>query len=329
MARMAYVQKKGLKQAGRQLQRILLPLMLLLGCLLPAASSAQAQAAPLKVVASFSILADLAQRVGGEDIDLQVIVGPLNDVHSYEPSAGDVQALAQAQVLIANGLNFETWLPRLMQATNFKGTEVIAAQGVEPRRLTHAHEHHGGHDHHGDHNHGDIDPHAWQDPANAIIYVQNIAHAFAALDPEHAEGFARRAQKLITDIRLADHDWRTRLSAIAPDKRVFATTHDAFGYFAQAYDIKILPLAGLTGQAEPSAQAMAQLIQAVRAQKVAALFAEYGSNTQALEQIARETGARLAGPIFADTLDSPGQPAGSYLGMFLWNTGQLLQALQD
>ena len=313
---------------------------------LGAAARAQEAPAPrapearLRVVASFSILADMTREVGGDDIRLDVLVGPGRDAHTFEPSPKDARALGAAQVLVVNGLGFESWMPRLLEASGFKGRTVVASQGVAPRHLSEAeaardeegHEEHphdeadAGHGH--GHEAGSVDPHAWQDLGNGVQYVQNIAQGLARADPAHESAYFARADAYIRQLRKADAQWRQQLAAVPEERRVLATSHDAFGYFGAAYDIRILSLVGLSSEAEPSARAMADLLKQVRAQRVSAVFLEHGSGSQALRQVAAEAGVTLGGALYADTLDRPGQDASTYLGMFRWNTQQLLAAWQ-
>ncbi len=268
--------------------------------------------ARLPVIASFSILGDMVREVGGDDIRLSVIVGPMSDAHTFEPTPRDARALGAARVLVINGLGFESWLPRLIEAAGFQGREIVATRGIEPLRL--------------DHGHDGVDPHAWQNLANGVVYVQNIALGLAEADPAHASAYYARADDYIRRLRKADADWRRQLDAVPKERRVLATSHDAFAYFGAAYGIRVLSVVGLSGDAEPSAQSMAKLIQQIRQQSIRALFLEHGSNARLLQQIAAETGVQPGGTLYADTLDRPGHEASTYLGMFHWNTQMVLKA---
>jgi zinc/manganese transport system substrate-binding protein len=303
----------------------------------PASAPSATVAAPLRVVASFSILADMVREIGGDDIRLDVLVGPMRDAHAFEPSPRDARALGEAQVLVVNGLGFESWMPRLLEASGFKGRTIVASRGVTPRRLdAGAAEDHGGeaadheHDEDGHHGHaheaGAVDPHAWQDLGNGVQYVQNIAAGLAQADPAHGSAYFARADAYVRQLRQADARWRRQLAAVPPDRRVLATSHDAFGYFGAAYGVRILSLVGISSEAEPSARAMAALLDQIRTLHVRALFLEQGNSSRALQQLADEAGVPMGGTLYADTLDRPGHDASTYLGMFRWNTRQLLQA---
>lgn len=301
-----------------------------------------AAAQPLQVVASFSILADIATQVGGPDVAVRSLVGPDGDAHEYEPTPADARKLAAAQVLVVNGLDFEAWLPRLQKAAGFAGRTVVASKGVEPRRLDDAHEEHeahGDHDdrrhdhdhgHHGEHghHHGDLDPHAWQDLANGAIYARNIARAFAEADPAHAQAYRQRADAYVARIEALDQRVRQLFEAIEPARRKVVSSHDAFGYFGQAYGVRFVALAGVSTDAEPSAADMARIIEQVRRERVPAVFVENIANPRLAQQLVRETQARLGGTLYSDALAQPGKPAGTYLGMFEWNAQQLAAALR-
>ncbi|WP_345796725.1 zinc ABC transporter substrate-binding protein [Castellaniella sp. MT123] len=272
----------------------------------------------LRVVASFSILGDMTREVGGDDIHLDVLIGPMREAHTFEPSPRDARALGAAQVLVLNGLGLEAWMPRLLEASDFKGREIVASHGVKTRLV--------GAGESEDAAPGTVDPHAWQDLANGVQYVRNIAQGLAQADPTHESAYLARADAYVQKLRQADAQWRQQLAAIPEDRRALATSHDAFGYLGAAYGIRILSLVGLSSEAEPSARAMADLLKRIRADHVRALFLEQGGNSRALEQLAQEAGVTMGGTLYADTLDRPGHEASTYLGMFRWNTQQLMKA---
>lgn len=317
-------------------------------CLSAVLGTAQA-ADPLKVVASFSILGDIVREVGGADISLTTLVGPDGDAHGYEPTPGDAKKLADARVLVVNGLDFETWLPKLTKASGFAGQTVTASRGVAPRKFAghddgdghdhdhdHDHKHEDKHDHDHDddhkhghhHHHGDADPHAWQSLANGVIYARNVADGLAAADPAHAQAYRQRADTYIAKLQALDASVRKSFDAIGADRRKVVTSHDAFGYFGDAYGVTFIPAMGVSTDAEPSAREVAAIIEQVRRDKVPAVFVENISSPKLVEQIARETGAKVGGTLYSDALSKPGQPGATYLEMFEWNARQLAAALQ-
>nr|WP_254046992.1 zinc ABC transporter substrate-binding protein [Pusillimonas sp. T2] len=288
-------------------------------------------AEPLKVVASFSILGDMVKVIGGENVQVTTLIGPNVDAHSHEPTASDSRVLADANVVVMNGLGFEAWMPRLMRASGFKGHEIVASTGVTPRQLDHDHDHDHGHSHgHDDKADGaaSVDPHAWQDLRNGVKYARNIANGLSRVDPVNRAGYQARADIYVTEMEKLHNEIRQSLAAIPAERRKVVTPHDAFGYFGQAYDITFVPVAGLASDAEPSARDIARLIREIKKTKSAALFTEKALSSRVINQIARETGAKVGGTLYADTLDVTDRPAGTYLGMFKWNAGQLIFSLK-
>lgn len=331
--------------AAQARRRILM--MLTLGAASVCAPIMAHSAEPLRVVASFSVLGDMVREIGGDDVSVTTLVGPDGDAHSYEPTPAAARQLKAASVLVENGLDFETWLPRLAKAADFSGTTIVATKGITPRKMTEqeadGHDHGGGdaHDHDNDHDashdhaaaghhhhHGDHDPHAWQSLKNGVVYARNIAEGLAAADPAHAAAYRQRAQAYIARIEALDAQIRKTFASIPAERRQVVSSHDAFGYFGDAYGVRFIPVAGLSTDAEPSAADMARIIEQVKREHVPAVFVENVSSPALVQQIARETGARTGGTLYSDALAPSGQPAATYLGMFEWNARQLSEALQ-
>jgi len=290
--------------------------------------TAMAQDKP-KLVASFSILGDMAREVGGDRIAVHVLVGPDSDAHVFQPTPADARAVSQAAVLVVNGLGFEGWLERLQRSAGFKGRLIVASAGVKP--LTMAQDDHG----HG-HSHGGSgstrkkarddtvpDPHAWQDLANGILYVDNIARGLAAADPANASFYTQRADAYKQRLAQLDAKLRAEFGAIAQAKRRAITSHDAFGYFGKAYGIEFIAAAGVSTDGEPSARQIAALIAQIKKENVKALFIENMSNPKLLQQIGRDAGATIGGELYSDALSPPGGPADSYVKMFEHNAATL------
>lgn len=293
----------------------------------------------LPVVASFSILQDLTRQVGGDRVSVSALVGPDGDAHVFEPTPQQARQLQQAKVLVANGLDFEGWLPRLKKAAGFQGQEIVASQGIAVRTLPkgqghdHGHDHGAGkeghdHDHGHGHHHGPNDPHAWQDVKNAIVYVRNIAKGLATADPANAAQYDQRATQYIVRLTALDASLRQRFAALPAERRSVVSTHDAFGYFAQAYGLRFVPVRGLSTESEPSARDLAALVKQVRAERIGAIFLENISDPRLLEQLARETGAAIGGRLYSDALSPDGGPASTYVDMVETNAATLLKALQ-
>lgn len=287
--------------------------------LLPVAAAARAQA-PLDVVASFTILADMTREIGGDALRVTSLVGPDGDAHSFSPRPSDMRSIAAARVLVRNGLGFEPWLDRVLRTSGFKGTDVVAAAAVQPRRLT---------DSHG-HSHGaGRDPHAWQDPRNALLYVRAIADGLARADAPRADLYRQRADAYATRIRETDA-WIEALFAPVPrEKRRIITSHDAFGYFGARYGIEFHAAQGVTTEGEPSAQAIAALARQIRRDKIRVVFVENMTNPAIIETLAREAGAVVGGRVFSDALSPPDGPAASYIAMLRHNATLFARAFTD
>lgn len=286
-----------------------------------------ALAAPMPVVASFSILGDMVHQIGGSHVAVMTIVGPDADAHAFEPTPKDARALSHARLLFVNGLAFESWLPKLKKAAGFKGVTIVASKGVEPRTLSDQEMAvRTQHDPTAHASVAAIDPHAWQSLDNGIIYAQNIAAGLAQADPAHAHDYFARAKQYMEQMKTLDVALKQQFHAIPGSRRKVVTSHDAFGYFGRAYGIRFIAVQGLSEEAQPSAKTVAAIIDMVKKDHVPAVFIENISNPKLIKRIAQETGAKIGGTLYSDALAPAGQPASTYLGMFKWNAKQLLAA---
>jgi zinc/manganese transport system substrate-binding protein len=266
----------------------------------------------LNVVASFSILGDFAKNVGGERVSVTTLVGPNGDVHVYTPAPADAQKIANAKIVIFNGLGLEGWLPRLVQSAGSRATMITASQGITPRRLG-----------------SDADPHAWQSVANAKIYVANIRDALVAADPADAQVFRTNADVYLTKLDALDREVREAIAQIPPERRKVISTHDAFGYFASAYGIEFIAPQGVSTESEASARDIAKIITQVRASKIPAVFLENISDPRLMRRIATETGARIGGTLYSDSLTGEKGEAPTYIDMVRHNIKALTSALSN
>lgn len=268
----------------------------------------------LKVVTSFSILADITQQIAGDKLELYNLVGADADAHVYQPSADDAKAVLNADLIIANGLGFEPWLRRLIASSAAPGRRLDASAGVLPLML----------DEDGE---KVPDPHAWQNLANAEIYVQNIAKTLSQADPVNAAYYGRRRDAYLAEIRALLVEAHQGLGQLPPAQRTIITSHDAFAYLGQAYGLSFIAPQGLSTEDEPSAAAVAALIRQIRADGVRAVFVENIRDPRLIQQIANEAGAKVGGTLYSDALARTG-PASTYLGMFKHNCDTLLAALR-
>ncbi|QZA81761.1 metal ABC transporter solute-binding protein, Zn/Mn family [Deefgea piscis] len=274
-------------------------------------------AAPLKVVASFSILGNLVQEVGGDHVQVNTLVGPGEDAHVWQAKPADLKKLSGASLFFVNGLGYEGWLKRVEQAAAYKGKVITVTQGLKPLALD---------DDHG-HSHGKVDPHAWHDPRAVLLMVDQISAALQAADASHAAAYQANAAAFKAKITQLDQRTAAAFAAIASSKKKVVTSHDALGYLGHRYAIEFFPLQGISTEAEPSAKEMARLIREMRKSQIKAVFAENISNPKLIDQIARETGAKVGPAIYSDALAKQA-PANSWLGLFEYNTQAILRALQ-
>lgn len=280
---------------------------------------------PLPVVASFSILGDLVKVVGGERVKVSTLVGPDADAHAFEPSPADARTVLGARLLVVNGLHFEPWAEKLAKSAGYKGATVIASEGVKPRAMP-AQEGHSETEAHGqDH---EIDPHAWQDPRNVMLYVKNIAKSLSGLDPAGASSYQTNSTTYIKELQALDADNQAQFAALSARQRQVITSHDAFGYFGARYQIKFLAPQGVSTESEPSAKEVALLIRQIKKDKIHAVFMENMSNSQLLAQIASDTGVTLGPKLYVDALSGPTEPGSTYLKMLRHNVTQLVARMK-
>ena len=229
-------------------------------CLMVAAFALPGQAfAAVDVVASFSILGDITQRVGGERIKVHTLVGRNADAHVYQPTPTDAKTLAKARLVVVNGLGFEGWIDRLIKSSGYRDSVTTASSGIRTLARGESGDEHDHHDHA-----GPSDPHAWQDLANAARYVDNIRNALIDIDPEGRSTYQANADQFRQEIAALDAEVRQNFKKIPKDRLKVVTTHDAFGYFGQAYGIAFIAPVGVNTDAEPSAADIGRIIKQIR-----------------------------------------------------------------
>jgi len=299
----------------------------LVGALLAGASLAQA-AGEVKAVATFSILGDLVRQVGGERVQVDVLVGAGSDAHVYQPSPADARTVSQARLVFSNGLGYESWLRRLLQSANFKGRHVVATRGIEPLANKPVSEpgHSRGQHHH--HHHGEADPHAWQSVKLVQRYVKNIADALCAADAAGCTAYRQNEERYNAELARLDGEIASAWAAIPVEARKVITSHDAFAYYARDHRVRFLAAQGASTDAQASAQGIARLVRQIKAEQIKALFVENIADARLIEQIGRETGVKPSGLLFSDSLSAPGGPAPTYLAMMRYNTQALIAAIQ-
>ena len=284
-------------------------------------------AAPLPVVASFSILGDLAQVVGGERVRVTTLVGPDEDAHAFEPRPADAKAIAQTRLLLINGLGFEPWAQKLAKSAGYQGLTVVASDGVKTSALAEKSSPDNGHpDRHN--SAGPTDPHAWQNPANVVLYARNIAAGLAKADPAGAPIYQANAAAYIKELQALDAWASAQFAAIPAAKRKVITSHDAFGYFAAHYQIEFLAPQGVSSDAQPSAKQVALLIRQIQREKIRAVFLENMSDPKLLTHLSKDAGVKPGAALYSDALSRPDKLGATYLQMMRHNVTQLAAGMK-
>ncbi len=279
-------------------------------CMLLLIASPLHAAERLNVVASFSILGDFVRTIGGDRVNVTTLVGPDSDVHVYTPAPSDAKRIADAKLVIVNGLGLEGWLPRLVQSSGGKAMVVTASIGIAPHKLG-----------------SGADPHAWQSVPNAKVYVTDIANALIAADPDDADFFRAQARAYLEKLETLDREVRDAVAKIPPERRKVISTHEAFGYFAAEYGVQFIAPLGVSTETEPSARDIAAIIGQIKAQKIPAVFLENISDDRLIRRIAAETGAKVGGTLISDGLTGEKGLAPTYIDMVRHNIKALTAAL--
>jgi zinc/manganese transport system substrate-binding protein len=266
----------------------------------------------LPVVVTFSVLGDMVARVGGELVEVATLVGPEGDAHDFEPTPADAGKVAKARIIFENGLGFERWLSRLIRASGYRGEVVAVSDGASIIMAAGTAR----------------DPHAWQSPPNARVYVRNIKDGLCRVDAARCGQYTVNAGAFAAEIDALDAEIRSWIGAIPADRRKVITSHDAFHYFGRAYGVTFLAPLGLSTDVEPSSRDVARLIDQIHREKVKALFVENITDPRLIGQIARETGLKVGGTLYSDALSAPGGPAATYLDMMRHNGKMIADALR-
>jgi zinc/manganese transport system substrate-binding protein len=296
------------------------------GLILAAAPLAAQAQEKLSVVASFSILGDFVREIGAERVSVTTLVGPNGDAHVYSPTPADAKSMAGAKLIVVNGFKFEGWMTRLIKSSAAKGTVAVATTGITPQALPAAEEP-GKKDAHGHDHAGREDPHAWQNVANAKVYIANIRDALSAADPAGKAVYDANATAYLAKLDALDGEIKAAVARIPADRRKAITSHDAFGYFIKAYGIDFIAPQGVSTEAEASAKDVGRIIRQVKAEKIPAVFLENVTNPRLIEQIAKESGAKIGGRVYSDALSEASGPAGTYIAMMKHNISQIEKAL--
>lgn len=282
--------------------------------------------AKIQVVASFSILGDIASNIGQQNIALRGVVGPDSDAHVYEPSPADAIAMAKADLILINGLQFEGFINRLVEASESKAPVIEVSKGADIIQ-----DPAGGHYHF---NNGKavfhaapFDPHAWQSVSNVKVYVKNITAAFCAVDKPGCAQYQENAKTYSQALDRLDSRIKSAVQSLPADQRTVVVGHNAFRYFERDYGLHFLSVQGVSTESEASAADVAGILRDIKKNSVRAVFAENISSPRLVEQIADEAGMTISGVLYSDALSAPSGPASTYITMMQHNAATLISAL--
>lgn len=291
------------------------PLTLLAAVFALSSIAGLAQAKPIEAVASFTVIADMVHNVGGDHVHVTSLIGPNGDPHAYEPTPNDAQALKRADIVFVSGLHLEGWLDRLIKASGYQGQPVVLSNGIKTRSME-------------EDGKQITDPHAWNSAANGVVYVRNIISALQKADPDNASDYQAKGEQYIKQLEQLDAYARAQVQAIPGDKRKVLTSHDAFGYFGDAYGVTFLSPLGFSTETEASAADVATLIKQIKQEHVSTYFFENSSDPRLVKQIANASGAQPGGELYVESLSPADGPAPTYAQMFRYNVDKLTAAMK-
>lgn len=271
----------------------------------------------IAVVATNSILADLVRNVGGDMIELHVLVGPNADVHTFEPSPQDNIVLAKAKIIFEIGLHLEPWLNDLYTASSSQAQRYCVTTGMADLIRIHDNE---------------VDPHVWHDPWKVVDMVKMVRDGLVKADPGHSDIYETNANAYLNQLAWLMNSIQTKILEVPVERRKLVTSHDTFGYFARRFGFQIVGAAidsATTEAADPSALKIAQLVEQVKMAKVPAVFMENVSNPKLIDAVAREAGVKVAPKLYSDALGEAGSPGEDYIHMMQHNVEVIVEALRQ
>ena len=268
----------------------------------------------LKVITTFTVIADMARNVAGDAADVDSITKPGAEIHNYQPTPGDILKAQDADLILWNGLNLELWFERFF--TNLRNVpSIVVSDGVEPMGISE-----------GPYT-GKPNPHAWMSPSDALIYIDNIRKALSQYDPENADVYAANAKAYAEKITSEIAPIRELLGRIPQERRWLATSEGAFSYLARDFGLKELYLWPINADSQGTPQQIRKVIDAMRDNDVPAIFSENTVSDKPARQVARETGARYGGVLYVDSLSEADGPVPTYLDLMRVTTETIAKGL--
>jgi ABC-type Zn uptake system ZnuABC Zn-binding protein ZnuA len=257
----------------------------------------------------------MASQLGGDLVDVEAIVPIGGDPHTYEPTPKDAQMLLEADLILINGMTFEGWIQEVIDNSGTKAKTILITEGITPIDS--------------DKYKNSVDPHAWMDASNGLIYIENIMKAFIAEDPGNKEVFLKNYNSYAAKLKELDQYIIEQINLIPEKQRVLITSHDAFRYYGKRYGLALSAIMGISTEADAQTSDILRISKVIREQKVPALFLESTINPKMLKQIALDNNISIGGELFADSLGGEDSGVSTYYDMLKYNTDTIVKALSQ
>jgi manganese/iron transport system substrate-binding protein len=302
----------------------------LAGC--PSANQTVTEEKKLSVVASYSVLCDIVKNIAQDSVKFTCLIPPDRDPHTYSPTPSDRQAIEKANLILYGGYDFEPQVIEMIQSTDTKIPKIAVSEKAVTKPLLGEHDH-GDHDR--DHSQEKEaeklvpDPHVWHDVQNTLAMIEVLQGQLSLISPENAELYANNAQKLQEKLEKLDKWIKAQVRTIPQGKRTLITTHDALGYYVNAYGLDAIEaLQGISSEESPTASRVKELVGIIKNSQVPTIFAEVTANNKVIATVAREAKVKVSDQeIVADGLGETGSPTGDYIGMMESNTCAIVDGL--
>ncbi len=265
------------------------------------------------VIASASMIADIAANIIREKHDIEMIVPIGGDPHLHEPTPRDARLVAAADLILVNGLTFEGWINELIQNSGTEAVTVTVTENI-PVLTSQTYR-------------NSSDPHAWMDASNGIIYAENIRNAISQLDPENESIYSKNLEQYTEQLSKLDENIARQIKSIPGEKRVLITSHDAFQYYGKRYNIQLEAIMGISTEADAQTSDIMRVNKVIREKKIPAVFIESTINPKLMEQLAADNRVVIGGKLYADSLGDQDSPASTYIDMLRHNTSTIVKAL--
>ncbi len=290
-----------------------LGLLVMAGPLGAAAQTSPAR--PKRIVTTFTIIQDIAQNVAGDRAIVESITKPGAEIHGYDPTPLDVVKVQAADLVLWNGLGLEKWFEKFFGAVTGVPSAIVT-EGIKPEPISEG-------------PYGDQpNPHAWMSPANAVVYVENIRKALAAVDPANAETYGRNAARYTAELKALDAPIREVLAKVPADRRTLVSCEGAFSYLTRGYGLKELYLWAINSEEQGTPQQIRKVVDSVRRDRVPVVFCESTVSDKPMRQVARETKTRFGGVLYVDSLTTESGPAPTYVKLLRYNADTIVKGFQ-